>query len=213
MPASTRRRLGWALLVAVWANAHPSLAQAWAKSEDATKDYVKAWFSAHPAELVAWKADNADKKDPSAEDLAVTFFVGFAKENPSMWLTVVENKGKKTVELVKKDATDAADISAVFFDRWRHEHADVELEDVPADLVMSSGSGLDPHITLAGAMYQLDRVAGKWAETTKGDQAKIRGEIETLVKGLASSPMGGLAGVPLVNVLEANLALRKKYAP
>jgi K+-transporting ATPase ATPase C chain len=45
----------------------------------------------------------------------------------------------------------------------------------------------------------------------KRDAASVRSEIETLVRAHASSPLAGLAGVPLVNVLEVNLALRDKY--
>lgn len=80
--------------------------------------------------------------------------------------------------------------------------------DVPADLVMTSGSGLDPHITLKNAYYQLDRVTDAWAKKTKKRPLEIRTAIENLLKQQASAPFGGLAGVPLVNVLEVNLALR-----
>ena len=139
------------------------------------------------------------------------FFVSFAKEKPATWLTIVEKDKKKTVELVGPDAADPADIAGVFFDLWRQEHPTVEMIDVPADLVMSSGSGLDPHITLDGALYQLDRVAAKWAELKKRDEKAVRAEIETLVRAHASALLAGLAGVPLVNVLEVNLALREKY--
>jgi potassium-transporting ATPase KdpC subunit len=203
-------------VVATWATAHSGPAQNWVKADDetkaATQGFVKAWFEAHPAELEAWKKENPDKSDPAPEDLAVPFFVSFAKEKPATWLTIVDDADKKkTVALVGPDAADPADIAAVFFDLWRQEHASIELVPVPADLVMSSGSGLDPHITLDGALYQLDRVAGKWAELKKRDEKTVRGEIETLVRAHASAPMAGLAGVPLVNVLEVNLAIRDKY--
>jgi K+-transporting ATPase ATPase C chain len=78
-------------------------------------------------------------------------------------------------------------------------------------LVTTSGSGLDPHITLANAESQLDRVAAKWAADTKHDPAVVRKEIENLLQAKASAPFGGIAGEKLVNVLELNLELRRMY--
>jgi K+-transporting ATPase ATPase C chain len=98
-----------------------------------------------------------------------------------------------------------------FFDLWRQDHPEIELEDVPADMVMASGSGLDPHITLKNAMYQLDRVAAKWAKEIKREGTLVRNEIESLLREKAHAPLGGLVGVPLCNVLEVNLALRDRY--
>jgi K+-transporting ATPase ATPase C chain len=95
---------------------------------------------------------------------------------------------------------------------WLQEHADEDLEPVPADMVMASGSGLDPHITLKSAQYQLDRVAGAWAQRTNGDPIRIREEIESLLAQRAEAPLGGLVGVKLINVLQVNLALRDRYA-
>ncbi len=70
---------------------------------------------------------------------------------------------------------------------------------IPVDLVTSSASGLDPHISLAAAYYQLGRVA------------RARGLSEDLVKTIihkyASNRFLGLIGEPVVNVLELNLAL------
>jgi K+-transporting ATPase ATPase C chain len=87
---------------------------------------------------------------------------------------------------------------------------------------MASGSGLDPHITLDNALYQAShRVADAWADRIIKEKKFQAGEArrkalhdrahERIVKLLneqASAPLGGLAGVPLVNVLEVNLALR-----
>lgn len=94
---------------------------------------------------------------------------------------------------------------------WRQEHPDIALQDVPGDLVTTSASGLDPHISLQNAEYQLDRVASKWAADLKRDPAEVRREIESLLKAQASAPLGGLAGEPFVNVLEVNLLLRSRF--
>ena len=83
--------------------------------------------------------------------------------------------------------------------------------DLPGDMVTTSGSGLDPHITLQNAEYQLDRVASKWAADLKRDQATVRKEIERIVQENASAPWFGLAGEKMVNVLEVNLELARRY--
>ena len=75
----------------------------------------------------------------------------------------------------------------------------------------ASGSGLDPQITLTNAQFQLDRVAAKWADVTKRDSADVRKEIDGILQANASAPFGGLAGEKLVNVLEVNLELCKRY--
>ena len=65
------------------------------------------------------------------------------------------------------------------------------LQDVPGDMVTTSGSGLDPHITLQNAEFQLDRVAAKWAADTNGIRRTIRTEIEQILQANAAAPFGG----------------------
>ena len=100
-------------------------------------------------------------------------------------------------------------VLTIFF--RQQEHPDADLQDVPADLVMASGSGLDPDVTLENAEFQLDRVAAKWADDTKRDAGEVRKEIDQILQANASAPFGGLVGEKFVNVLEVNLELCKRY--
>jgi K+-transporting ATPase ATPase C chain len=199
-------------IVAQWADAHNSAAQAWVNGDPSHAAYVDTWAKAHPAIVAQWVKDNPATAAPKAPDLAVVFFEDFSKENPgkfpgSVTKTGADGKPQTTIEAVKE----GTDIQSAFFDMWRDEHAGAELEDVPGDMVTTSGSGLDPHITLQNAQYQLDRVAAKWAANTKADAAKVRQEIDQILQQNASAPFGGLAGEKMVNVLEVNLQLRQRY--
>ena len=73
---------------------------------------------------------------------------------------------------------------------------------IPADLLAASASGLDPHISVAGAEYQAARIAKARNLTEES--------VRSLIKQYTREPLFGIFGEPVVNVLELNLAMDKQ---
>jgi potassium-transporting ATPase KdpC subunit len=99
--------------------------------------------------------------------------------------------GPTNRELIQRIKRDAAQV--------RRENGLAPNARIPIDLVTSSFSGLDPDITEASALIQVDRVA-----RARGlPAARVRALVESHVQGRVL----GIFGEPSVNVLELNLAL------
>jgi K+-transporting ATPase ATPase C chain len=100
------------------------------------------------------------------------------------------NLGPTNKKLIERVAADVASYAS-------------EKAPVPIDLVTASGSGLDPHITPTGALFQAARVAR--------ERGAAEADIRRLVDEHTEGRQFGLLGEPVVNVLLINLALDEKY--
>ena len=96
-------------------------------------------------------------------------------------------------------------LNPALFDAVRKRVQDLKAADslntkpIPVDLVTASGSGLDPHISIAAALYQASRVARNRGLT----EEQVRSMIDQYTDGRTL----GFLGEPGVNVLRLNLAL------
>lgn len=92
-------------------------------------------------------------------------------------------------------------------DRVKQDTARLQAENpgkpVPIDLVTTSASGFDPHISPAGAEFQLPRVARERETTVE--------ELQGIVLKHTEGRQFGFLGEPRVNLLELNIELDEKF--
>ena len=101
------------------------------------------------------------------------------------------NKGPSNPDYLK-------DVQA-HIDSFLVHNPGIKKEDIPAELVTYSGSGLDPDVSPAGAKVQIKRVAAA--------RHLQEGELNDLVDRYTEKPLLGLFGPARVNVLKLNIAV------
>lgn len=172
-----------------WQQETPNLAPRWG-ADSAVAVFLAIWAAQHADEVAQTRIPEAPPATPA--DLASVYFRSYAMGRADVW-----------------PETNGLDLQTAFFEVWWKHHPEVQFEAVPSDLLLTSGSGVDPDITREAALYQLDRVVAAWTETRHRDPAVVRQTIAGLIESQSRAPLHGLVGGKLVNVLELNLAVRK----
>ncbi|WP_099468092.1 potassium-transporting ATPase subunit KdpC [Konateibacter massiliensis] len=84
-------------------------------------------------------------------------------------------------------------------DKIKGANPDADADQIPVDLVTSSGSGLDPQISYTAANYQIERIA-----KSRGISAS---QVQNIIDQYTTNRFVGVFGEKVVNVLKVNLAL------
>lgn len=117
--------------------------------------------------------------------------------------TYVDETGKQLLYAVPSNISSASEeygeLVKQRVEKLREANSAMEESAVPVDLVTCSGSGLDPHISVAAAQYQISRIANERGITEK--------KVQDIIEKCTETPFLGILGEQTVNVLKVNLML------
>jgi K+-transporting ATPase ATPase C chain len=131
---------------------------------------------------------------------------GFTK--PEYFHPRPSSAGDKGYDAANSSGSNLGPTSQKLADALRQRAVDYRSENklssdtsIPADAITTSGSGLDPHISVANALLQATRVASA--------RSLNEGDVRSLIAEYTEGPSLGLFGEARINVLRLNLALDK----
>src|SRR5262245_38750244 len=158
--------------------------------------------------LLPWRANGSLVTDEKGQVIGSELVAqGFA--NPAYLQPRPSAAGEKGYDAASSSGSNLGPTSKKLRDRIDEEIKRLKQQNpeatgpIPGDLVTTSGSGLDPHVSPAGALWQVPRIAK--ARDISVD--RVKGVVEAFVEGRTF----GILGEPRVNVLLVNLALDRQF--
>jgi K+-transporting ATPase ATPase C chain len=158
--------------------------------------------------LFPWRANGSLVTDEKGQVIGSALIAqGFA--NPAYLQPRPSAAGEKGYDATSSSGSNLGSTSKKLQDRIKDDLKRLKEENpdapgpVPADLVTASGSGLDPDVSPAGALWQVPRIAKARGVTAERVKAVVDANIERRTFGIL--------GEPRVNVLVVNLALDRQF--
>jgi K+-transporting ATPase ATPase C chain len=158
--------------------------------------------------LFPWRANGSLVTDEKGQVIGSELIAqGFA--NPAYFQPRPSAAGEKGYDAASSSGSNLGSTSKKLQDRIKEDLKRLKEENpdapgpVPGDLVTASGSGLDPHISPQGALWQVPRIAKARGISPERVQAVVEANVEGRTLGVL--------GEPRVNVLLVNLALDRQF--
>jgi potassium-transporting ATPase KdpC subunit len=158
--------------------------------------------------LFPWRANGSLVTDEKGQNVGSELIAqGFA--NPAYFQPRPSAAGEKGYDAANSSGSNLGPTSKKLRDRIKDDLKRLKEENpdapalVPAELVTTSGSGLDPHLSPVGMMWQLPRVAKARGVTVE----RVKAVVDANVEGRTF----GILGESRVNVLLVNLALDRQF--
>ena len=158
--------------------------------------------------LLPWRANGSLLTDEKGQVIGSELIAqGFA--NPAYLQPRPSAAGEKGYDAASSSGSNLGPTSKKLRERIVQEIKRLKEENpeasgpVPGDLVTASGSGLDPHVSPQGALWQAPRIA-------KAREIAVE-RVERVLEASVESRTFGIFGEPRVNVLLANLALDRQF--
>jgi K+-transporting ATPase ATPase C chain len=158
--------------------------------------------------IFPWKANGSLVTDEKGQVIG-SEIIAQPFANPAYLQPRPSAAGEKGYDAASSSGSNLGSTSKKLQDRIKEDLKRLKEENpdasgpVPGDLVTASGSGLDPHVSPQGALWQVPRIA------------KARGVTPDRVKTVVDSNLEGrtfgILGEPRINVLLVNLALDRRF--